>query len=95
MSVVLDEVRKAFLNKITPKLTDSGISGSYFLENVDRNKVAIFKPLDEEPYAPNNPRGYIGNNFYLILHLKSKHYSHQAFIDLQERWDRRELEKEF
>ncbi|KAL4500413.1 hypothetical protein ABPG72_003364 [Tetrahymena utriculariae] len=56
----LAEIKKALNCKIIPKLTESGISGSYFLENVDRNNVAIFKPLDEEPYAPNNPKGYVG-----------------------------------
>lgn len=60
MSSVLGEIRKAFQHKITPKLTEDGTSGSYFLENIDRNNVAIFKPLDEEPYTPNNPKGYIG-----------------------------------
>jgi hypothetical protein len=39
---------------------DSGTSGSYFLESVERKKIAIFKPFDEEPYAPNNPKGYVG-----------------------------------
>ena len=24
-------------------------------------KQAIFKPIDEEPYTPNNPRGFVGN----------------------------------
>lgn len=57
----LTEIKRALNSKIIPKLTESGISGSYFLENVDRNNVAIFKPLDEEPYAPNNSKGYIGN----------------------------------
>jgi len=60
MSSVLSKVREAFLDKITPKLTADGLSGSYFLENIDREKVAIFKPLDEEPYAPHNPKGYVG-----------------------------------
>jgi len=41
-------------------LAEFGTSGSYFLENTNRNKIAIFKPLDEEPYAPNNPRGMKG-----------------------------------
>lgn len=77
MSSVLSEIRKAFHHKITPKLTEDGISGSYFLENIDRNKVAIFKPLDEEPYAPNNPKGYVGkittkrNHSTLLIQLIS------------------------
>lgn len=60
MSSVLSKVREAFHHKINPKLIADGISGSYFLENIDREKVAIFKPLDEEPFAPHNPKGYEG-----------------------------------
>ena len=43
---------------------DSGTSGSYFIENERKKKLAIFKPMDEEPYAPNNPkkkRGEMGS----------------------------------
>ncbi len=50
-------------------MTDSGISGSYFLESVERNKIAIFKPLDEEPYAPNNPKGYVGKKKIIFFSL--------------------------
>lgn len=50
-------------------MTEEGISGSYFLENVNRHRVAIFKPLDEEPYAPNNPKGYVGNYWILLSDL--------------------------
>ena len=32
----LRQVREAFRKKIKPKPTDSGTSGSYFLENIDR-----------------------------------------------------------
>ena len=52
---------KALSFKIKPILAEFGTSGSYFLENINRNKIAIFKPLDEEPYAPNNPRGMKGD----------------------------------
>ena len=31
------------------------------MENHEKKKIAIFKPHDEEPFAPSNPRGYIGN----------------------------------
>lgn len=64
---MLFEIKKAFHCKITPKLTDAGISGSYFLESVERKNIAIFKPLDEEPYAPNNPKGYVGKTFDFML----------------------------
>lgn len=57
---MLAEVKAGFLNEIKPKLTDYGTCGTYFLLNHLRKTVAIFKPFDEEPYTPNNPRGYMG-----------------------------------
>ena len=41
-------------------MAPEGTSGTYFLDNHLKKKVAIFKPFDEEPYAPNNPRNYVG-----------------------------------
>ena len=39
----------------TPQLTSEGTSGAYLLKNAEGN-VAVFKPIDEEPFAPHNPR---------------------------------------
>ena len=30
------------------------------MRNIQKQKIAIFKPIDEEPFAPNNPRGNTG-----------------------------------
>ncbi len=43
-----------------PRLALEGTSGSYFLRNHEDKTVALYKPFDEEPYAPNNPRKYVG-----------------------------------
>lgn len=43
-----------------PTLCGEGTSGSYFIKTEDGENVAIFKPIDEEPFAPNNPRGMKG-----------------------------------
>lgn len=40
-----------------PKLTIEGFGGTYFLFDPRRRPLAVFKPADEEPYAPLNPRG--------------------------------------
>ena len=40
-------------------LTEEGTSGAYMFKTTDEI-VAIFKPIDEEPFAPNNPRGKKG-----------------------------------
>ncbi|CAD8117865.1 unnamed protein product [Paramecium sonneborni] len=53
-------VEGAFMIGITPKLTDFGTQGTYILENQNHKPVAIFKPYDEEAFAPNNPRGMRG-----------------------------------
>eukprot|EP01053_Blabericola_migrator_P011438 Blabericola_migrator_1__11437@NODE_67_length_15652_cov_76_134937_g60_i0_p3_GENE_NODE_67_length_15652_cov_76_134937_g60_i0NODE_67_length_15652_cov_76_134937_g60_i0_p3_ORF_typecomplete_len708_score106_77PI3_PI4_kinase/PF00454_27/8_7e18_NODE_67_length_15652_cov_76_134937_g60_i0791410037 len=57
---LLQEIQNAFSKKINPKLTMEGTGGTYFLYNTNNKPIAIFKPSDEEAFAPNNPRGYIG-----------------------------------
>lgn len=42
-----------------PVLTQDGTSGTYLMRH-DSKIVGIFKPIDEEPFAPNNPRGMKG-----------------------------------
>lgn len=43
-----------------PERAAEGMGGTYFFVNEDGRKVAIMKPCDEEPLAPNNPKGYVG-----------------------------------
>jgi len=40
-----------------PELAEAGTGGSYFLRGAHGERVAVFKPEDEEPAAPNNPKG--------------------------------------
>ena len=54
------EVQSGLNNGRNPKLAEEGTSGTYFLENHAKKIVALFKPFDEEPYASENPRNYIG-----------------------------------
>lgn len=51
----LEEARQGFSEDIEPTLTEDGTSGAYIIRNHD-GAVAVFKPIDEEPFAPNNPR---------------------------------------
>jgi hypothetical protein len=46
---------------LKPKLSMEGTGGTYFLRNRQKKNIAVFKAEDEEPFAPNNPRGYIGH----------------------------------
>jgi hypothetical protein len=53
------ETRRGFSLGLKPDLVLEGSGGTYFLHDSCKNKVAVFKPADEEPYAENNPRGYL------------------------------------
>ena len=48
--------REGLRNGHAPKLAASGTGGSYFISGADGRPVAVFKPLDEEPLAANNPK---------------------------------------
>ncbi|XP_072960162.1 phosphatidylinositol 4-kinase gamma 4-like [Typha angustifolia] len=42
----------------TPVMSAEGSGGAYFMQDASGQKyVAVFKPIDEEPMAENNPRG--------------------------------------
>ena len=43
-------------------LTSEGCGGAYYVHDVDGACVGVWKPRDEEPYAPANPRGYVDAN---------------------------------
>lgn len=43
-----------------PEAATEGLGGTYFFRNEAGAKTAIMKPCDEEPLAPNNPKGFVG-----------------------------------
>ena len=45
---------------LAPQLLWDGTGGCYQLRDARREPLAAFKPRDEEPFAPNNPRGLAG-----------------------------------
>lgn len=53
--------KDALARGVAPKLAPAGTGGSYFIFANDATKVAVFKPEDEEPNGPNNPKGYAGS----------------------------------
>ena len=55
-----DLLPQAYKRCESAKLTDEGTSGSYLMCDQDQQPIGIFKPVDEECNAPNNPRGYQG-----------------------------------
>lgn len=45
---------------MNPKLSEDGTSGTYLLRGRQKDALAVFKPIDEEAFAPNNPRDHAG-----------------------------------
>lgn len=45
---------------LAPVLAMDGTGGTYFFKDPSHRNVGCFKPQDEEPFGPNNPRGLIG-----------------------------------
>ncbi|KAJ4879752.1 Phosphatidylinositol 4-kinase gamma 5 [Raphanus sativus] len=54
------DITKALKRGVEPVAVHSGLGGVYFFKNVRGESVAIVKPTDEEPFAPNNPKGFVG-----------------------------------
>lgn len=48
MKKIIESIRQGFNSGLIPKLTDDGTSGSYAMRNVKKERIAIFKPIDEE-----------------------------------------------
>lgn len=57
---LISELHQAFVNGLAPILTIDGTGGTYLLRDSGRKVAGVFKPLDEEPFAPFNPRGHTG-----------------------------------
>ena len=58
LSASFDMAREGLLMGNAPQLSQGGNGGAYFLKGIDGKPAAVFKPADEEPFAPNNPRGH-------------------------------------
>lgn len=57
---LVKDVVKGIKNDVDPKPVQSGLGGAYYFRNINCDYVAIVKPTDEEPFAPNNPKGFTG-----------------------------------
>ncbi|KAL3824009.1 hypothetical protein ACJIZ3_020038 [Penstemon smallii] len=57
---LVKEIVKAIKNGVDPIAVHSGLGGAYYFRNIRGESVAIVKPTDEEPFAPNNPKGFVG-----------------------------------
>ncbi|KAL7077920.1 hypothetical protein ACQ4LE_003439 [Meloidogyne hapla] len=52
----LAEAIRAINHEIYPERIVQGSSGSYFVKNLNKEKIAVFKPKNEEPYGSLNPK---------------------------------------
>lgn len=59
LRTLAQQARRGFNLGLKPDFVLDGSGGTYFLHDSRKNRIAVFKPADEEPYAENNPRGYI------------------------------------
>lgn len=54
---LVGSVRQGLASGFAPQLTEDGSGGTYMMPDASGSKVAVFKPMDEEPLAMNCPRG--------------------------------------
>ncbi|KAL5974399.1 Phosphatidylinositol 4-kinase gamma 7 [Asimina triloba] len=57
---LVKDVVKAIKSGVDPVPVHSGLGGAYYFRNCRGESIAIVKPTDEEPFAPNNPKGFVG-----------------------------------
>ncbi|XP_057972735.1 phosphatidylinositol 4-kinase gamma 8 [Malania oleifera] len=57
---LVDEVTTAVASGIDPVPVATGLGGAYLLRAPNGNGIAVAKPMDEEPLACNNPKGFVG-----------------------------------
>ncbi|PRQ16400.1 putative 1-phosphatidylinositol 4-kinase [Rosa chinensis] len=62
---LIKDIVVAIKKGVEPIPVHSGLGGAYYFRNIRGESVAIVKPTDEEPYAPNNPKGFVGTSLGL------------------------------
>ncbi|GKB26549.1 hypothetical protein Tco_0865950 [Tanacetum coccineum] len=61
MKEVVKKIVKALKNGVDPIRVNGGLGCAYYLRNSRDESVAIVKLIDEEPFAPNNPK-FVGKS---------------------------------
>ncbi|XP_071689362.1 phosphatidylinositol 4-kinase gamma 7-like [Rutidosis leptorrhynchoides] len=57
---LVEEIINGLKSDVEPVPVNGGLGGAYYFKNQYGESVAIVKPTDEEPFAPNNPKGFVG-----------------------------------
>ncbi|XVF40862.1 hypothetical protein PTKIN_Ptkin01aG0150800 [Pterospermum kingtungense] len=60
IGALVAEVAIAIASGVVPMPVSNGLGGAYFLNNGSGETIAVAKPVDEEPLAFNNPKGFGG-----------------------------------
>ncbi|CAL5189176.1 unnamed protein product [Lathyrus oleraceus] len=60
MKHMVKDIVNAINMGIDPVTATGGLGGAYYFRDSNGDNVAIVKPTDEEPFAPNNPKGFVG-----------------------------------
>ncbi|XVF85736.1 hypothetical protein PTKIN_Ptkin17bG0141100 [Pterospermum kingtungense] len=60
VKILVRDIVKAIKKGVDPLPVHSGLGGAYYFRNTRGESIAIVKPTDEEPFAPNNPKGFVG-----------------------------------
>ncbi|KAK8573926.1 hypothetical protein V6N13_096857 [Hibiscus sabdariffa] len=58
-SPLLRGINNAIKSGVDPVPVNGGLGGAYYFRNIKGENLAIVKPTDEEPFAPNNPKGIV------------------------------------
>ena len=56
------QIRSGFESGMVPQALTEGLGGCYVFSSDTGKKIAVVKPTDEEPLAPNNPKGFVGRS---------------------------------
>ncbi|GMF29253.1 unnamed protein product [Phytophthora lilii] len=59
MALLANQVQTGLQARVAPIPIDDCTGGVYYLRTKNRRLTAVFKPADEEAYAPNNPKNYL------------------------------------
>lgn len=65
MKHLVKDIIKGIQNGVVPEPIHDGMGGAYYFRDVWGEHAAIVKPTDEEPFAPNNPKGFVGKSLGL------------------------------
>ncbi|TVU05423.1 hypothetical protein EJB05_48586, partial [Eragrostis curvula] len=62
MKQLVNDITEGIRNGVEPIAVSGGMGGAYYFMDMWGQCVAIVKPTDEEPFAPNNPKGFVGKS---------------------------------